>query len=298
MIRPLASQKGMALVVTLLITAFLVVVITEIVYAVHGYADMAALYSNGQRASVLAAGGVTLESSLLLNKSVDSGDKEPLGPDELEWTIKEDGGELRVVVSDEQGKISLNSIVDSKGALVEDKYDLFARLLDILELPPELSDILLDWIDKDRSLHGGRNAEGKLKNAPLDSVDELLLLDGFSPDTVKALKPFVTVYTDGLININSAPVEVIMALDKEVTSGMAEAVVSMRESVPFKAVSEIREIRGFSTLDVGLQKKITVSSVKYGILSRADFDGSIREVEAVIDITNFKAGGALYWRER
>ena len=302
------SEKGMALIIVLLITVFLVTVITEIVYAVHRYGEMASLYTNGERASLLASGGVLLTGSLLYEKLIDENEVTVLYESETDRIIKNSDGEVRITLADEQGKVSLNAILTSKGIVHEDKLDVFSRLVDTLELPRELSDTLADWLDKDNdhrktvgaetsNYYGTLKRPYRAKNSTLDSVDELLLIKGFTPKVVKALKPYVTIHTDGLININTAPVEVIMALDKQITQDMAETVISEREKSPIKSVTELRDIPGFSIVAVGLRKKVSVKSSKFGLTSRANVGGSVRVVEAVILQSSGVEPTVLYWRE-
>ena len=307
--KTVTSEKGMALIIVLLITAFLVTIIAEIVYAVHRYGEMAALYTNGERASLLASGGVVLTGSLLSEKFEDDSDVTVLYADEVDRVIKDSDGELRITLADEQGKVSLNSIVTSQGTVDKEKFQIFARLVDTLELPRELPDTLADWLDSDNDPRETFGAETndyyatlekpyRAKNSRLDSVDELLLVKGFIPKAVRALRPFVTVHTNGLINVNTAPVEVIMALDKQITKGMAGSVISRRANNPIKSATELREITGFSTIAIGLQKKVTVKSSIFSLTSRANVGGSVRIVEAAILQSGSVKPALLYWRER
>ncbi len=307
--KSVTSEKGLALIIVLLITAFLVTVITEIVYAVHRYGEMASLYTNGERASLLASGGVLLTGSLLSEKFESESGVTVLYADETDRIIRDSDGEVRITLADEQGKVSLNSLVTSNGGINIEKYEIFARLVDTLELPRELPDTLTDWLDKDneprktfgaetKDYYGNLKKPYRAKNSTLDSVDELLLVKGFIPKAVKALRPYVTVHTDGLININTAPKEVIMALDKQITGDMAETVISKRADSPIESATELRDIPGFSTIAVGLQKRVTVKSTKFGLTSRANVGGSVRVVEAVILQSGSVEPTVLYWRER
>lgn len=80
---------------------------------------------------------------------------------------------------------------------------------------------LLDWIDanEEKRKEGAENsayqtlgAPYACKNAPLDCLEELLLIKGFTDDDVERLRPLVSVYGDGKVNINTAPSEVLAAL--------------------------------------------------------------------------------------
>jgi len=300
----ISSQKGIALVVTLLITAILVAVVTEIVYAVHLEASMTEAFADSQRASILAEGGVDLAALSISSMLKDKG-YIYFTPDEARRRLPAGKGELDIRVEDEQGKFPLNSIVYQSGGINEEKYAAFKRLLSSLRLPEDLADSMADWIDSnDEPRSGGAESRGfygllnppyEAKNAPLDSIDEMLMVRGYTPTVFKKLSPYVTVYGDGLVNINTAPREVIMALSGDITVEMAQRVVDYREKEPFKDVSEIRKVMGMETVGFSLQGGITVTSDYFRIYSRSIVGEGIRDVEAVVEL---KDGKTAYWRER
>jgi general secretion pathway protein K len=95
---------------------------------------------------------------------------------------------------------------------------------------------LADWLDSDDLTSSG-GAETpyyqtlkppyRARNGKLATLTELLLVRGFTPEIVGKLRPFVTVYPmqtgyDQHININTAPKEVIVALDDKISDSMAE----------------------------------------------------------------------------
>src|SRR5262245_56177871 len=50
------------------------------------------------------------------------------------------------------------------------------------------------------------------KHAPFELMDELRLVKGIDPELYDQVRPFITVYGDGQVNINTAPREVLVAL--------------------------------------------------------------------------------------
>lgn len=300
-----ASQKGLALIITLLITALLVTVIVEIVYAVHIHISMTSSYRDLQRASPLAEGGVELAGMGL--DDIMRGKTYTYLKEEDTGRIFADGDKvLSLRVEDEQGKISLNTIVYKNGETNAEYYGAYLRLLENLKLENGLVDAVADWIDinDEPRPFGGETYDYyqrlslayAAKNSQLDSMEELLLIKGYSPMVYKKLAPLVTVYTDGRVNINTATKEVIMALHGDITEDMAQRVIDYRRENPFHDTAEIRKVRGFETIGFGLQGKITVQSKIFRIFSKVDIGGTIREVEAVIQTgQNFKT---LYWRQR
>ena len=117
----------------------------------------------------------------------------------------EDGSEGVVYgVVDEDRKVNLNTASQ-------------AVLLRLPGMTDEMADSVLDWRAEDRGL-GERL--GEVKDRPFEVLEELLLVEGMTDEVFQALQPFITVYTDGKVNLNTAPREVLKAL------GMGEGLVN------------------------------------------------------------------------
>jgi hypothetical protein len=50
------------------------------------------------------------------------------------------------------------------------------------------------------------------KNAPLDRLEELLLVKGMTPAIFESIKDYITIYGNGRVNINTAPYNVLISL--------------------------------------------------------------------------------------
>src|SRR5574340_1237964 len=187
----ISSEKGMALIMTLLITAILVAVITEIVYTVHTHAMITESFKDGERAAMLAEGGVKL-ATMGINEMMRGKSYTFFGPDDAKQIVPEGDGVLTLLIEDEEGKFPVNAIVFANGETNSDKYAAYSRLLDGQGLPVELADTLADWIDinDEPRAKGAETYDyyGKLsppyaaKNAPLDSIDEMMAVKGYTPD--------------------------------------------------------------------------------------------------------------------
>lgn len=304
----ISSEKGMALIVTLLITAILVAVMGEIVYMVHTHAAFAETFRDNQRAAILAEGGVKL-AAMGLSGTMKGKNYTYYSQEEANQVIPEGDGVLSIRIEDEQGKFYLNSIVFPNGETNTDNYSAFSRLLKEVGLNDELTDTLADWVDiNDEPRPRGAETYDyymrlpepyAAKNAPLDSIGEIMLVKGYTPEAYRKLSPFVTVYTDGRTNINTAPKEVLMALSGDITGDMADKVMDYRSKNPFKDTAEIRKVSGFNTIGFSLQGKTSVKSSIFRVFSRAKVGTGVKEVEAVVDIQNGpKSPKILLWRER
>ena len=120
----------------------------------------------------------------------------------------------------------------------------FRTLLKALELDETPVQAILDWIDPDNETRYPNGAEDdyysrqtpayRTANRPLASVRELLLVRGVDAVFVERLAPFVVCLPAATpINVNTAPLEVVMSLDPGISSGMARLLVQARETQPF-----------------------------------------------------------------
>ncbi len=265
------GEKGFALIITLLVTAIIVSVLAEIVFSVHMDTASTGSYIDYQTASFIARDGISVGRKLALDINEDGYTylDEDDGPEVFD-DLDSNGGRLDVKLSDESGRLSLNAIVYKNGEINKVYYDMYVRLLQELGLSATLADTLADWIDSNDTARkdGAENSDYYLrldhpyisKGGPLTSVEELYLVKGYGKDEVKKLSEFVTVYTDGKININTAPREVLDALSADISDDLARGIVSYRKGAPFHETSEIRKVTGLEQIGFNLQDKIIVKS--------------------------------------
>lgn len=159
-----------------------------------------------------------------------------------------DGGSLSGQLTDLTGLLNLNEVVTGDGKVSTVHQERLRRLLQALELPTELLDPLVDWIDGNDEPFSPAGAEDtyylglekpyRTANRPLASTSELLLLRGIDVETFDKLSPFVSTLQETVpINVNTAPLEILMALGLERAD--AEAVVETR---PFDKIEDFNQM--------------------------------------------------------
>ena len=298
----MGSEKGMAVVLTLLIMAMITAMVVEFVYGV--YTTNAGLYNwrEAQKLSLAAKSGVSLTTKIISENQNRYSYTYP-GSVEMpvENILKGFSGKVVIRVVDENGKFNLNSLIWPNGMTNETAFNSLIRLLKYLNLDENIAYNVADWIDRDLEPRR-RDSEEGAKNDYLDSVDELLLVKGIDSQAYDKLSPLVTVYGIGqvynnLININTASRAVIMSLDDNITEALAERVINYRALEPFKGVSDLVKVAGFEgPLGQSLMNKITVKASNFRITSVAEEDRIKRIIECVIVV---KGDGLLidYWQE-
>lgn len=302
------GEDGIALITTLLITAVLVTVIVEFIFSVFIQTSRVEDFRDSARAGVLADNGVIVGAGLL-GEVLSRKPYLTIGTGGLKFSQREgDGLVLDITVYDELARVSTRVVYANTG-LANDRIDsVYARLLKTLGLDERLRDTLADWIDEDNEPRNyGAETAGYYSRLPkpyeagnlyLRSADELRLVKGYTPEVFNELSRFVTVYNpEGLVNINTAPVEVIMALADGVSRELAAKVIEYRARIPFADRSGIMKVPGFETIGFAMQDKITVQSRVFRIYSRATANKAVRVVEAVVRVNGGAGAGVLYWRE-
>ncbi|MBI5644331.1 MAG: type II secretion system minor pseudopilin GspK [Deltaproteobacteria bacterium] len=298
-----SSEGGLALITTLLITAILVTIVSEFAYRVYVSTARAGNIRDSARAALLAEDGVTLGKSglekLLKKRPYLTMDESGLT---FSQTISDDMG-VAIKIEDERSKASLRVVYTATGLSNDNVEGIYIRLLKALNLDERLKDTLADWIDDDGDpRHYGAETPDyqslktpyKPRNNNPESLEELLMIKGYTKEAFRIISPFVSPYnTDGLININTAPKPVLMALSEDMTEELAKRIMAYRKETPFRSKSEIMKVRGFETAGYSIQDKITVESQIYRITVKAKAGDAIRLSEAVVKT----GGGVLYWRE-
>jgi general secretion pathway protein K len=237
-----------------------------------------------------------------------------VGPAENDRIDKE---QRRYGLIDEQGKININRT---------DRH-ILGRLLQILttlsrEESQSLADAIVDWREYGKNEIVGFFSEEYYehlefpypsKDADFQSLDELCLVRGFSGEVVDALQPYLTVYGDGRVNVNTVSVPVLMALglNEEVAAKLIavrkgdDKLEATLDDIYFVHTHNINtqllEQRDFSDQEMAqieyllARGYLTTETQYYSIHSQGVLQGRER---AVIDcVYNKSTAKIIYWRE-
>ena len=315
-LRRLGDERGVALVLTLLILTLLVVTGLEMNRAVRVEATLAENFRDLTQASCIAQSGVEIARALIQDD-----DPSYDGPDER-WAQFEilavhsarffPEGYFSGRILDENSKFNPNGMVDANGNLNLKKKEQMERLLLLLAHPADWTDALLDWLDADDQPRP-RGAEKEFylskknphlpKNGPLDSLDELLLIKGVTPSMLygeegkEGLLNYLTVQSNGRININTASLPVLMSLSPKIDQAMARTVLTYRMEKPFRKMEDLRSLPGWEAVYPSISSEITVGSTYFsaevlGIYrdARATLQAVIRREGRKTRVLSWKAG--------
>jgi general secretion pathway protein K len=287
----------MALVITLLALVILTALVVEFSYGV--YTGTINLYNwrDAQRLSLMARSGVNVSAKLLSDMLAAQAYSYPGVLDvPVQNPFEDFEGVITVRLEDENAKLNLNTLVYPNGLLNETVFDSFKRLLDVLSLEEKIADRIADWIDPDTEMRLPDSETGA-KNGPLRARDEILLIHGITREDYDTLLPYITVYGDGLININGAEKPVLRSLSDDITEELAERVAEYRTYTPFEKKEEILKVAGFeTTVGQSLMGRITVKGSHFLVRTTADSEGVKRIIETVLHVLPDRRT-VRYWKE-
>ena len=303
-------QQGFALIITLVIAALLTALVVEFIRETYVATAYERNLVNAQQASLLAESGV-IGATGLLTWTLASQQYSSL---QDEWAqekkLENSGGTITFRVEEENGKLNLNTLVRPDGTMTPESLEIAQRLLKRLDLPLDLTDSLADWIDTDELPRPGGAESSYYKalkppymarNKQLDTWGELGLVKGYTAAVCGKLRPFATVYGDGsaipVINVNTAPPELLAALDDRITKDLAERIVQYRKATPFTTPADLLKVPGMDTIGMNLMGRISVKGSIYRIISQGQIGESVRTIEAVVRVNGTKPT-FVYWREQ
>ena len=275
----------------MIVVLILGLVLTLTYYAVSafqssgwGYASAVKLYQKEQ--SLIFLDSALQKMAGILDskddKSYDGLDEFWARPIELETPL----GVLKVEVVDLDRYINVN-LVGKNRKLTE----VFENLLRLLDIDPYLLDRLLIWKgDEPVEFWNGKYPP---KGRPLDSVYEIALFWDKKEDLYgkregqieyPGLLQFLTVYSSGRININTAPYWVIRALNPYFDDTLAREIIEYRKSHPFKSVNDLLNVEGMDMdLLYKVQDILTTKSRFFKIKTTLKGSATSLTVEAVYD---------------
>jgi len=341
-------ESGSALILVLWVLIVLSLIVSAFAFDMHIEARITSFYRKKLKAEYLARAGVERAKMLLLKSA------EVKKPDEAaeeeepdsEWyqpalqiknsgqitqTLTEDfdGGEVSIVIRAEQANINVNTLSE------EDWEDMLHSAGVPESMWPELVDCFFDWTD-DNDVHRLNGAEThdwystldppyKAKDGPLDTIDELKLIKGFTPavlyggipedaaddaEPMRGILELLTTFGDGKLDCNAASAAQLMALPLIDELTVEEILLERRgedeldgteDDEPFESVDDL--MARVPSLDAELKKYFCTHSQIFRIaaVGRVGTEGSGFVERGILAIMHLKGKGeldVLFWREQ
>jgi general secretion pathway protein K len=276
----MSRQRGMALITVLLVVAVVTVVSAGIIARQQLSIRSSANQLHVRQAWHYALGGETLAKAILQRDLREGDPRAPVDhPGEL-WAktrapfALDEGGTLRVQITDLTGRFNLNSLL-RQGQPNEAAVAQLRRLLLGLQIEAPYAERLLDWLDSDDQPSGGYGAEDnqyllaqppyRAGNRELKDVSELRLLLEMTEADYQRLSSYVSALpADATLNVNTASARVLASVAEGLPLSTAQGLVAARGSEGY------RDLPSFTAQLSGLQVQsqgLAVGSQYFQVLS-------------------------------
>jgi general secretion pathway protein K len=265
----LGSQKGVALIMVLWVIAILSVIVLEFSFAMRTEVNITQHYKGEVQLYAYAEGGIQRAIAELVYKHDpkiqqlrQTRKTEEVPKDKKEWVtdgraylLPYDLGTCEIRIVGEAGKVNVNVVSEASLRKIIGQLGLEEDARDIVV------DSILDWRDADDFIHvnGAENdyyqslkEPYNCKNGNLDSIEELLLVRGVTPDLFygkkaaktegageagtggqSGIRDIFSIYSSGeQVDINSASIPVLKAV-LGLPTEVARSIVAAREDRVF-----------------------------------------------------------------
>jgi len=150
-----------------------------------------------------------------------------------------DGGGISGEIIDLQSRFNINNIIQSDGTLNQNQFNQLHRLLKILNLDPNIANVIVDWIDKDQyptypggaedDIYTKMNPPYRTSNQKIITITELLSINSMTIESYKLLEPHISaIPISTQINVNTAGSTILSSLDDGVTQNDIQRLINER----------------------------------------------------------------------
>ncbi len=118
---------------------------------------------------------------------------------------------------------------------------------------------------------------------PLTYLDDLLAIPGYTPAVIEKLRPFAIVLpTDAVVNVNTAPAEVIAALVENFSVSQANALVARRKQADYRQKAQFTQ-QLYGVINLPEDGLYDIKSEYFLVHSRVRLDRAALDTEALVN---------------
>jgi len=331
------AKRGSALLVALWAVIVLSLLVGGFAFEMQVESQVVSHARKQMKARYLARAGVEWAKAVIARREdVNEADAEAIEEAEQAGMEKAALGLLKGIGLSKQrielgdGSFTLDIVPEnSKRNVNKLTLEEWEELLDITGVPedrwPEIIDCFNDWVDEN-DLHLLNGAEQddpyyeelgiRVKNAPVDTVGELLLIKGFDEallyggegededdPPLTGIAQHLTTWGDGKVNINSASREVLLTLTDLMDDFWVDAIIDFRMGEDGEPGTTDD---GFDSIDEALtlvpelervQSRITTEDISYlRVTSVGEVQGVRNTIWCILRVEG-KETLPVYWRE-
>jgi general secretion pathway protein K len=158
------------------------------------------------------------------------------------------GGQIQATMTDLDGRFNLNNLSNDTSVNLHPTswQTAFSRLLIALKLDPSLEQNISDWMSNDSSqtdaFYASQAVPYRRAQRLFSHVSELRLVKGFDGDTYEKISPYVSALPPNTtINVNTASVPVLMTMTDGLTE-QAAAAVWRQGHANYESINEVQSL--------------------------------------------------------
>ncbi|MHB1605246.1 MAG: type II secretion system minor pseudopilin GspK [Leptospirales bacterium] len=291
-------DDGFALVIVLFMVGLITLLVLRFVAHSREALKEAEIFRNGTQAYYLAraaieAGKVILVSSAL--QSQNSGQNytalnQPWATPIINYPVGTKGF-LSGLIIDESSKLDINLLSQSGIAPNSQQMIQFSRLFSLLGINPAILPSMAQWVTPQPP--GGSGGGGpyasmippyRPRGGPMSALSELHQVAGMTEAEYQALEPYVTVSSNGMVNVNTAKIVVLEALDPGISPGMAAQIIAGR---PYTTLTPIASILG-PAIFANIQGSITVQSSVFSLQAVGTVGHTRQAIRAILSVNGIQ----------
>ncbi|HUT70441.1 MAG TPA: type II secretion system minor pseudopilin GspK [Desulfatiglandales bacterium] len=305
------DNRGMALILTILVVALIVVLTLEFNTSMRSDLFAAVNLSDGIKLTCIAKSGFHGARAVLhadrIEGNVDT-HREVWAQSGLlseNAAVLFDEGKVYVEITDLSGRIQINQLIEKDGTYNALQKDLLLRFLNLPEFgldsqeAENIVDALKDWMDTDNEVTGFGAEDSyyqtlerpyPCKNGPLEFPEELQFVRGITKELLygsaenPGILSYVSVHGDGKININTAGSLALRALSEQIDEDMVDALNEYRINEDNDLASSTWYKKAAGMADVNIPDALlTTSSTYFEIISRGLKGTMSKQIRGVVE---------------
>ena len=305
------KEKGVALIVVLLVVALVSMIATDLTGRLQREIRRSTNVFDHQQAQSYTLGAEKFAIAVLEKDLDDHPERVDLAQ---AWATQGlyfpvEGGDLTGVITDASSCFNVNSIVSRQNELgyIADKegvaYQAYLRLLTLLGLSQGLGDSLADWLDSNQQVGGMDGAEDldyelltpayRAANGLIVDVSELNLIQGYTADIMKKLRPYVCALPDNYLKLNINTIdrekpELLAMLIKDLPVSSAATLLAERKQSGYDSLISFWQLEALAGLEIDTKTKamLRITSDYYLLRARAQIGRGHQELTTLFKHVN------------
>jgi general secretion pathway protein K len=288
------SERGVALLAVLLGIALMTLVVVDFAMSSGLGFVSAANQANELRSSYLARSGINVGLGLLAaDARAKQQEQTPAETLNDPWAVPFPpmplgGGTVTLSIVDEGRKINLNSMIQNNAPNLA-AIQKVQRLFTVLDVSPDLVQGIVDWITPN---NGSGNSIGDYylglkppyqpRYGAMPTIGDLQMVQGFNEAIFNRVSPFLTVMAETAVNANTAPPQVLAALEPQLTEDqkLVLAILDARAIRPFTQPTDIMNLPDLADVAQLLSKDVDMRSQFFTLTGTGTYAGARKIITA------------------